>query len=50
MKEIKKEKDQKKDRCTKPGIQGGKYAEADAADVKQEVKELNNVGAPGKQY
>lgn len=50
MKDIKKPKDETKQGCGKPGIQSGKYETPDAEDVKQEVKELNNIGAPGKEY
>ncbi|MDE6191251.1 MAG: hypothetical protein K2L31_10085 [Muribaculum sp.] len=50
MKETKNPKDEVKKPCTKPGVQDGKYEVPDAEDVKQEVKELNNLGAPGEQY
>lgn len=50
MKDIKEKKDQVKNQSSKPGIQSGKYQEPDAGDVKRDVKELNNIGAPGKQY
>lgn len=35
---------------TKPGVQAGTYEIPDADNVKQEVKELNNIGAPDTQY
>ncbi len=33
-----------------PGEQNSTYEKATEQNVKQEVKELNNIGAPGKQY
>ena len=51
MNDCKKPKDEVKNQSSKPGIQDGKYeGTPDAKQVEQEVKELNNLGAPGKQY
>lgn len=50
MNDDKRHQEDTKKKCAKPGIQDGKYEGAGAEAVKQEVKELNNIGAPGKQY
>ncbi len=45
--------DKKKDievKAATPGEQGSAYEGADPETVKQEVKELNNIGAPGEEY